>query len=76
METNTLADGCLWIWKPYLPLLTSVMNDERVVITTDCAEQLGDNLTIVGDIVVHVDTSKVSGAWQLYKEQDSKRQVA
>ena len=73
ISAKTLPEGCLWIWKPFVPFSESVLNDKQFVTTNDYVEQPGDNLTMVSDATVHVDTSKVSDAWQLYKEQDNKR---
>ena len=66
----------LWIYKPFISFLEPVSDDEQVVITNDYFEQPGYNLTMVSDAAVHVDTSKVSSTWQLYKEKNSKRRVA
>ena len=58
-----MPDGQLWIWKPFIPYLEPVAKYEQIVITNDCVKQPGENLTIVSDAAVHVDTFKVFGAW-------------
>ena len=56
----------------FLLFSASVMNNERVVITNNYVGELRENLTMVNNAAVHMDTFKVSSACQLYKEQGSK----
>ena len=75
VEARQIAEDRLWVFRRYIPFHLRVEPDHNQVRTDDFDEEPKKRLHIVSDASVHVEASKVAGAWNLFATHNKRRQV-
>ena len=70
VKARYMKDNCIWVWNEFHPHAFS-SSDKKIVLEVKHDETPGKLLHIVSDALVHIEAEQVTGAWHIFKTQDT-----